>query len=434
MLLLAAVCAGGDGESDQTLERLRKVVVDEAKRIPNYTCVQTIDRQFYVPAAPGSYIAPPGPYAAGPGPNLAPPMFRSCAELAAANRKKPLRLIPGSGDRFRLDVRVGAGGEMYSWVGANRFGDRSLREFLGPGPSTTGAFGPMLIDAVADAPEFKFEGETTLEGRQVSGYYFHVPVERSHHEFLTRDGSLTTIAYEGTIFADPATGAPVRLNVRAVDLPAETECCRYSTTLDYSRVRIGDGEFPLPKTADQRFAMSGGGEAENTVTFSACREYVAESAVAFQGTPPQTPAASDGDALPAVIALSGMIDSAVSAAGDPFTGRLVKPVVDKRKQAIVPEGATVQGRIARFVQYRTGGTVYLEIETVEIGGREVPFHVRRKPLPTSRRPPAGALQTRGVTIGEFPQTYWDYVMVSKPGSRWVIPDGFRTDWVTVGQP
>src|SRR5208283_2577950 len=123
-------------------------------------------------------------------------------------------------------------------------------------------------------------------------------------------------------------------------LPAETECCSYATAMDYIPVRIGDGEFLLPKVAYQRFALPDGRQAQNTVTFSGCREYAAESAVSYQGAPPAAPAASGDPAppaldvpagLPVVIALSGMIDSAVSAAGDRFTGRLAKPVVDKRK-------------------------------------------------------------------------------------------------------
>jgi hypothetical protein len=424
VLFLAAVCAGGQTDSDEALERLRKIVLDQAKRIPNYTCVQTIDRQFYV-SAPVS-------------PRIPLPKFWTCGESADFGRKIPLRLIPGNADRFRLDVRVGEGAEMYSWVGANHFGDRPLYELMGLGPSATGAFGPVLVDLVEIAPEFKFRMETTLAGRRVYDYGFHVPIERSHHYFVARDGSQVTIAYEGSIFADPETGAPVRLNVRAEDLPAETECCSYATTIDYRPVRIGDGEFLVPKAAYQRFAMPDGRQAENTVTFSGCREYGAESAVSYEGAPPAAPAAS-GDAappamdipagLPVVIALTGRIDSAVAAAGDPFTGRLAKPVLDQLEHVLAPEGAIVHGRIASSVRSADGVTFHLTIETVEIGGREVPFVVTAQRPPAVPKPSTSGLKTRGVPIGEFPARPEEYV-VTHAGPRWAIPDGFRTDWVT----
>ena len=438
MLLVAAVCAGGQGDSDETLARLRKMVLDQAERIPNYTCVQTIDRQFFHPGVNG----PHGVVYKFPSPG------QSCSQIAAGKRKNYSRLIPIRNDRFRLDVRVGAGTEMYSWVGASRFGDRPLRELVGFGPTSTGAFGPMLTNIVADAPDVRFGGEKAVSGRRLYAYSFRVPIERSHHSFEVLGGSHTAIAYEGTILADPATGAPVQLTVLAGELPTETGCCGYSAELDYSPVRIGAAEFLLPKTARQRFAMPDGREVENTVTFSACREYLAESAVAYQGMPTPAPAASGNAApppvdipagLPVAIALTGGISSDVAAAGDPFTGRLAKPLVDPLEHAIAPGGATVHGRIASLVRSLSPErvTIHLTMETVEIGGREVPFRLtgRRDRVVVVTGPPAGGLQSRGVAIGEMPRgPSADYVELQHSGTRWVIPDGFLTNWVTAGPP
>jgi hypothetical protein len=447
MMLIAAACAGAEIDPQQTLERLREIARDEAARIPNYTCVQTIDRQFFRPGGVvGSTVVASG---IGRGSVMAAARTRpqSCDEVAARQGQRGYHLAPVSADRFRLEVRVGRGGEMYSWVGASAFGDRPLHELLAPGPSGTGAIGPLLMNVVEDAPEFQFDGEKTVNGRRLYAWSFRIPMERSHAIFIEWGGSEAAVAYEGTILAEPETGTPVQLTVVAARLPAETSCCRFTTVLDYSPQRIGAADFPLPQAARQRFTMPDGMEVENTVTFSACREYLAESTVDYQGAPALAVATLDAapppripGGLPVVIALTGSIDSAVAAAGDPFTGRLVKPVLDKLKNAIAPAGAIVHGRIASSSRSVSPAVnLRLTVETVEIGGREVPFHLTAKPPPGARLPPGGTLggvlQSRGVPIGELPQVRQEGSLdVHRFVKRLVLRDGFATEWVTVGQP
>jgi hypothetical protein len=79
-------------------------------------------------------------------------------------------------------------------------------------------------------------------------------------------------------------------------------------------------------------------------------------------------------------------------------------------------------------------TIQLKIETIEIGGVRVPFRLTGKRDPAVNNSPAGTLRSRGVPIGEFPQPAAGYAVVQCPGRRCVIRDGFRTEWVTVGQP
>jgi hypothetical protein len=329
-----------------------------------------------------------------------------------------------------------------------RFEDRPLGELIGSPPTSTGSFGPALIDLFADTQEFPFEGEKTVNGRRTYAYSFRVPLDRSHHVFVVQDGSDKPVAYGGTILADPETGAPVQLNILAGELPPEANCCRFTTAMDYRHVRIGAAEFLLPFEALQRFVMPDGREVENTVTFSGCREYGAQSSVAYGGAPAPGPAPGgratppavwDAPAgLPVTIALNTRIDSAVAAAGDPFTGRLAAPVVDKFRRVIAPEGALVRGRVAlvfRRMHTDPRVAINLKIETVEIGGLEVPAGLTGKSDPAVRREPSAGLRSRGVPIGEFPRgAPKGYAEVQCPGARCVIREGFRTEWVTVGRP
>jgi len=77
----------------------------------------------------------------------------------------------------------------------------------------------------------------------------------------------------------------------------------------------------------------------------------------------------------------------------------------------------------------------LTVQTVEIGGRDVPFHVTAKPPPGVHLPSGGGLQSRGVPIGDLPQVRQEGSLdVPRVGKRFVLRDGSETQWVTVGLP
>jgi hypothetical protein len=346
-----------------------------------------------------------------------------------------------------MEVRVGPDREMYSWVGASRFEDRSLRELLGFGPSSTGSFAPVLYANFGEsAPDFHFTGEMTIEGQATYAYSFSVPAERSRHFFVMDDGSKVKMAYEGTIFANRETGAPVRVSVTVSSPPAGAGCCRFSAELNYQRVRIGAGEFLLPSEALQTFYLPGGTKMESAISFSSCREFRAESRLVTdaadgealgraEDAPPLLPAIPAG--LPVSITLSGSIDSSTAAAGDPFTGRLADAVVDASRSVIAPAGTLVRGRVSAVERLVTasGVMVRLAIESIEIDGRDVTVRLAPKRNPSSAAPPGRGLLSRGVPIGDLPELqamaqagFWSRV------NRYVIPDGKRTEWVTLGQP
>jgi hypothetical protein len=70
----------------------------EPNACPNYTCVQTVDREYFVRSTPT-------------------PPYASCDQMSAAARKKPYSLKVDATDRLRLDVKVSGGEEIGSWAG-----------------------------------------------------------------------------------------------------------------------------------------------------------------------------------------------------------------------------------------------------------------------------------------------------------------------------
>jgi hypothetical protein len=139
------------------LAHARDNIVERAKRLPNYTCVQTVDREYFV----RSTRTPP---------------YASCDQMSAAARKKPYSLKVDATDRLRLDVKVSGGEEIGSWAGANRFDSRSTVEVAG-GPFGSGQYGPLVLDVFVNiGTAFQYAGQDLQDNSPSFHYTFQVPV------------------------------------------------------------------------------------------------------------------------------------------------------------------------------------------------------------------------------------------------------------------
>ena len=415
-----------DVDPVELLMRVRDQVVEHASRIPNHTCVETIQRDRYEPTAARS--------------------SKSCDAILAARQGPsfPPRLRLDTSDRLRLDVAKAPDREIYSWAGATKFEEAEIDEWLPEGAIGTGPFATHLIAVFENRdPKFIFEGDTTLAGRSLMEYSFAVPRKESHYRVKAHKEWVIT-GYTGTLLVDPKTAELVRLTVRTEELPPATTDCETDTTLDYGTVQLGGDDYLLPKLTRQRFIGRDGEEDENTVTFSACREYQAESRLTFAGgagaagdAPGSTPASTLDlpPGLPVTVDLITAIDSDQSAAGDVMEGRLTKPIRDARQKTLVPEGARVQGRLMRVEtrhSVQPEYTIALRWESVEIDGVKMPISLRpdRQPgISVSGLPGAlVAMRRRGMAI-ELPRpgegAYGVYH--SRVGR---VESGFRTEWLT----
>src|ERR1019366_4548033 len=143
LLLLAALAARGVAQPDpsELLLRVRENVLRTVDRLPRYMCTQTIDRSQYEPDRV-VYV-------------------KDCEDLEFS-RDTRWKLLRTTADRLRLDVAVAAQREIYSWVGENQFGNRSLLEIVNEGSISTGYFQGFL-DLVfrSDNAVFSYAGETS---------------------------------------------------------------------------------------------------------------------------------------------------------------------------------------------------------------------------------------------------------------------------------
>src|ERR1700687_5350032 len=122
MRLAVAILAQTPRDPEEALVQARDKILERTERLPNYTCVQTLDRKYLKRTKP-EFPVP------------------SCDQMSAERTKKAYLLKVQATDRLRLDVKVSAGGEIASWAGAGRF--ESGVEFI-QGPFGTGPFGTFL--------------------------------------------------------------------------------------------------------------------------------------------------------------------------------------------------------------------------------------------------------------------------------------------------
>jgi hypothetical protein len=411
-----------DTNSTAVLARLRDRVVSGLRRMPNYTCVETITREYF---RPNAAHAPD-----------------SCDDLSAHKRESSYKLLPTALDRLRLDVAVTPARELYSWAGAREFETRDLTEIVGGGPIGTGAFGAFLMSIFTnESAVFTYAGETSGGGRALMEFTYRVAREDSHYRIRIPDGWVVT-GYDGRILADPATNDLVELSIRTDELPPETGSCETGTRLDYHRVTIGDADVLLPHQTSQRFVLRNGVETENVSNFTACREYRGQSTLRFMddaGNAPvdpkraQTAPAPLPSDRPVTMELAAPLDTWTAAGGDLIALRLAKPIVDAARHVLVPAGAAVEARLVRVQRYLTRparAIVVIKPESIERNGVRLPFPV----LPNIRQIPrvaGNAVKYRGIAMGEIPMpNEIKFGVCQLVGDHVILPKGYRTDWFT----
>ena len=427
LLFLALALAAAEDDPTDVLLRLREQVTAHGQRIPSHTCVETIQRDRFQPV--------------GHTP-------KSCdALLARRNQSSPGTFLKaGIMDRLRLDVAMADGQEIYSWAGAGKFEEGDIDELIREGPIGTGPFAAMLLSIFQPRnPRFFYDGETTLAGHDLMQFSFIMPREESDYRAKTLGKGWYITGYTGTLLVEPRTATLVRLAIRTDELPSETAACEVDTTLDYATVQLGGLGYLLPKATRQRFISTDGSEAENAITFAACREYRSESTVSFGSRPPPAPpsgkdpeAAALPPGLPVTVELTAGVALDRAAAGDRIAGRLADPIrYDQQRKTLVPAGALLEGRLMR-VETRYSSppeiTVAFRWETIDLDGVKTPISlnpVRNSGTGLHARTPLGTLRRRGVEI-ELPLPgEGRYAVLRFTGDHPVMKSGLRSDWITV---
>ena len=392
------------------LARIKVHMEENLKRLPNYTCLQTVERS---------------------------------RRLAPARR---FELV----DILRLEVALIGRKELFSWPGEEKFQEADIFDFVQGGAIGNGNFGLHAYSIfLGHGPVFSYAGERDREGRKTVRYDYRVPLPSSGYRIRVPPKE-ATVSYHGSIWVDAATLDLVRLEVQADDIPPDLGLSAAANTIEYGRVMIGDTAFLLPQSSELLMTDLAGNESRNRVRFSDCRQFTGESYLSFGDPPVTAPAAREPVReirLPAGLSLAleleGEIHSSKSLVGDPVTARVSKDV-KKGGVVWVPRGARVKGRIVRMERIHGKRPTFilgLHFQTLEFDGKRGSFDAQVEYVASFLQPtrPVGVRYQSQRSPGEA-VFVGDSLSERRPGlfqfrvdgDSVYLPRGFLMMWKTAG--
>jgi len=407
--LSAAVAQNAPEQPQQVLERVRQRITADLERLPNYTCVETLERSV---------------------------------------RRHPDRQL-FLNDRVRLEVAFIGMNEMFSWPGAARFQFSSVDQMVVGGASGFGSFGGWTHSiSRSSSARFNYAGERDINGRRALRFTFEVALLSSAYRIGFR-GREVPAPYSGVVWIDPEARRAVRLEIRAekIDLPIAS----VAEVIDYAPIRVGAGEFVLPQSSEVTIIDLLGDEYTNAIRFTGCRQYVAESSLSFDA-----PVASERPSqnrvsevpLPAGLKLDTRLETPIdfdeSAVGDPVTARLRRAV--QAGGLTLPKGALLAGRIRRLERLSRPENYFvvgLEFFSLAFGERRAEVRARLigpelkveevKQSPFYGAPPASrGFETTGLDIyaSDAPLSFGTFRVSS---ASLHLKRGLRMIWETQGK-
>ena len=361
LLLAAATVASTAASSPQEIfNAAREQVFDNIRRAPRYTCIENITRAQFRPQYAGK--------------------LTTCPAYTQAHDRST---TPGAlrwHDRLRLDVAVLNGQETFAWAGARKFESAQLDDLVAGGTTGTGDFFSFLIAVFnKDADRINYAGSQQTPFGLLTAFNYNVPLDRSHYQYHTSRVD-AMLAHHGSFYLDSPSNGLRRLIVEANQPPEGADMCRVRNTMDYTQMKIGDGEFLLPEVTTMEVVYNDGSESRNETRFSGCHEYVGESTIRFDD--PDAAAAASDDAVPLQplppktrlqIGLVTKIDTATAAAGDEIIAVPLREVRDKKLGVLVRTSDRIHGRILRLEQFMTPEPRWilaLRFDTLERNGVE----------------------------------------------------------------
>lgn len=402
-LLIAALAAQPEiAPETMLLARIKVRAERNLNRLPNYTCLETIER----------------------------------SRRRVSSRR--FELI----DLVRLEVALVDGKEMFAYPGSARFDERDITDMVSGGTIGNGNFAVHARSVfLTNAPTFRHVGERIREGRRTIRFDYRVPAIQSGFRLRVKPAE-GIVGYEGAFWVDAGSLDLIALEVRANEIPPQLPVQSASETLRYQMVKIGEQDFLLPQDSELTLVDLNGNESRNRTRFSNCRQYAGESVIRFDDAP-ETSAAAPAIPTPLEIPaglevelkLETPVEAGISAVGDPLKATVARDA--KLKGAVViPKGAQVTGRLLRLQRYDAWREpVWLagmEFQRLEFPGRFADFRARLDAA--SSNLPSPVQDRRGnitwMVVREAPSANPRIGILYIRGERGKLNIGLRTWWHT----
>lgn len=314
-------------DSAGLLAQIKQHALDGLASVPNYVCVDSIERSLWIPAEH---------------------QFR--------------RL-----DRLHLELAHIEGFDRFAWLGNSTFESRNPTAMLGYGASMGGEFADNRALIFKNTPtKIFYFGRVTMDGRPALRFDYDDPRGALA---VTNDNQSGYAAARGTFWVDPETLDLLQIDIQGYDIPSELAVESISDSTMYWRVLIGERIVLLPHNSEFRLGHADGTLNRNTSVFSNCREYTAESAVSFEPAPalPPPPTTTESLHVQPGLQLQLVLDKALDA-NKAAVGDLIRAHVLEGAGSI-PRGARVYGRVTRIFNFDD----------------QIPLPAPKQPRPTPKR-------------------------------------------------
>jgi hypothetical protein len=158
------------------------------------------------------------------------------------------------------------------------------------GPETTGAWsiGEFLTTAAgilspSTRALFVRLGSEKVSGRTAAVYEFSIRAENSHWVLVSPEGGRLRPAQKGQLWIDEQTYRVLRIEQRAVSIPASFPQDKAECTVEFGPVTIGAAGLLMPVRAETRGCVRGTVQcSKNEIVWRNYRKFVAESTVIFK--------------------------------------------------------------------------------------------------------------------------------------------------------
>ncbi len=298
------------------LARIKGAIKRHLDGMPNYTCLQTVERYRRLPNGKNESLI----------------------------------------DVLRLEVAYVSGRELFAWPGSTRFEDSELREIVSTGAFSTGSFA-LHARAIflGDGTTFSYGGEETLDGKPAWRFNYATAQFRSGYQIRNpRKGIRAAVAYHGSIWADQRNYDLLRIAIETDDIPPEIEIDQARDQLDYQLMKIGASEALLPRQSEIQITDNKGNVGINRTRLSRCKQYSGESTLTFAD--PDVTASDTPKAQRVLVfephtelelSLDRDIEHESSAVGDEIQATL-RNNIRVGKNIIAAKGSIAKGRILRL--------------------------------------------------------------------------------------
>jgi len=275
-------------------------------------------------------------------------------------------------DTLRLEVALVDGKEMFAWPGSKQFEDHDLSDLVSTGMFGNGNFAIYArILFLSNVATFQDRGETQLDGRPARRYDFRVSRLTSGHR-LRVDNREAVVGFHGSFYADPETFDVRRMEVIAEDIPADLNLLDAETTVDYSRLRIGEEEFLLPTESQLTMAMPNEVN-RNSVRFADCRKFTGESTLRFDDPVlADTPAPAPPNEVEIPAGLTVQLDTLEldlleAAVGDAVRGTVLADLKNHGR-LLAPKGSVASGRVVLLERHPNYFVLHLQFRDLDWPG------------------------------------------------------------------